>query len=176
MLRTWCTAAVDQHGFLNEAPEDAEGVVKRPVGFLQKKAVGASENDGSSLALALGDARHLGDLFLAQSDAFDALGGTQHFRLEMIEAGGWCAAKSLGHELDLVSLNVLNHHDLQLGQEMKGHVADCVPQDRLLDQQDVASGRLDLFANVEDVLPLLTKNSVHLSRIVDHHLVKKKKN
>ena len=67
LLRTWCTTAVDQHGFLNEAPEDAEGVVKRPVGFLQKKAVGASENDGSSLALALGDARHLGDLFLVHS-------------------------------------------------------------------------------------------------------------
>lgn len=52
--------------------------------------------------------------------------------------------------------------------EVCGHF---VPQDGLLDEQHGAAGFLNLFDQVEDVSPLLTEHTVHLSVVRHHNLI-----
>lgn len=46
-----------------------------------------------------------------------------------------------------------------------------LPEDRFLDEQDVAAGFLNLFDQVEDVSSLLAEHTVHLCIIRHHDLV-----
>ena len=49
--------------------------------------------------------------------------------------------------------------------------AGCIPEDGLLDEQDVAARLLDLLHQVEDVGPLLPQDPVHLGVVRHHDLV-----
>ena len=69
----------------------------------------------------------------------------------------------LANELYLLPFYILHHHDLHLGEEVEGEVRHGVSEDRLLDEQHVTSGLLDLLHDVQDVLPLLLQHSVHLT-------------
>lgn len=46
-----------------------------------------------------------------------------------------------------------------------------LPEDGLLDEQDVAARLLDLFDQVEDVGTLLAQHTVHLGIVRHHYLV-----
>ena len=76
----------------------------------------------------------------------------------------------LADELDLVALNVLDDHDLELGQKVQRELVDGVAQDGLLDQQDVAARLLDLLGQLQDVLALLLQDAVHLLVVVHDNL------
>lgn len=65
-------------------------------------------------------------------------------------------------KLDLIALNVSDDQDLHLGKEVKGEIIDSITQDRLLDEQNVATSLLDLLAHVQDVVTLLFQHAVHL--------------
>lgn len=43
---TWSSAAGDDESLLDEAPDDAEGVVERTVSLLDHQLVGAADHDG----------------------------------------------------------------------------------------------------------------------------------
>lgn len=54
---------------------------------------------------------------------------------------------------------------------MQTQVVVGVAQDGLLDEKHVAASLLDLLAQIEDVLALLTKNAIHGSVVWHHHIV-----
>ena len=77
----------------------------------------------------------------------------------------------IADELNVLSLNVFDDHDLHLREEVERHLVDGVAEDGLLDEHDVAAGLLDRLAQVEDVRPLLAQCPVHLRVVADDHLV-----
>lgn len=64
------------------------------------------------------------------------------------------ASESSRDEINVVALDVGDHHDAHLGQEMERKVVVRVSEDGLLDQQHGAAGLLDLLAQPKDVLAL----------------------
>ncbi len=84
---------------------------------------------------------------------------------------GWRGKIYLADKLHLVPLNVLDDQYVQLGQEMQAQVGDGVAQNGLLDEQHVALGLLDLLHHVQQVLPLLLQDFVHLPVVVHNDLV-----
>ena len=78
---------------------------------------------------------------------------------------------NLANELDLLSLDVLDDKDLELGQEVQAEIVDCVAEDRFLDKEHIALGFLDLLDHVEQICPLLLEDLVHLPVVVDNNLV-----
>jgi hypothetical protein len=77
----------------------------------------------------------------------------------------------LANEFDIITLDILDDHDLHFGQKVKSQLVDGVSQNALLDQQDIAVGSLDLLDNVQNVLTLLLEDTVHLSVIIDYDVV-----
>lgn len=97
---------------------------------------------------------------------------------------------NLGIELDVVSLDVLDDHNLHLRQEVQRQFAHCVseiikfnfllifkicrkmsPENALLNEQDVAAGILDLLAELQQIRSLLLQGTVHLRVVRNDHLV-----
>ena len=79
----------------------------------------------------------------------------------MIQTGNRSACQGLAQELNVVPLDILDHHDLHLVEEVDGEVGECIPQDGFLDEEDVAACLLDLLHDVEDVGPLFLEDTVH---------------
>jgi hypothetical protein len=77
-------------------------------------------------------------------------------------------AGSSADEVDGVTFDILNYHDLFLGEEMEGEVTDRFSQDTLLDEEYVGTGCNDLFDQVEDVLLLFFKKAVHGGVVVNN--------
>jgi hypothetical protein len=50
----------------------------------------------------------------------------------MVNVGNWGGFDGARDEVNLIAFDVLNNHDLFLGQEVKGKVADCFSQNALL--------------------------------------------
>ena len=80
------------------------------------------------------------------------------------------ASDRLGDEVDVVSLDVLEDHDLHLGKEVERLFAHSVTEDALLNQQHVAARLLDLLAQLQDVVTLLLDHTVNLLVVLDRHL------
>ena len=66
---------------------------------------------------------------VAQSDLFDQLTGSQLLSGQLIDMRNRHAAHRLADELHLVTLDVLDHHNALLGQEMQSQVRHSVTQD-----------------------------------------------
>ena len=82
----------------------------------------------------------------------------------MGDGGG---ADGLRDEVDLFSVDVLDNHDLLLGEEMESEIADGLSQDGLLEENDVGAGGDDLLDYAKDVLTLLLDDSVHSLIVTD---------
>lgn len=66
----------------------------------------------------------------------------------------WNCTNSSTNEINLVTLDVSNNHDLLFGEEMEGEVANCFTKNTLLKQQHVCStgnNFLNQFKNVSSL-------------------------
>ena len=77
--------------------------------------------------------------------------------------------------INILSLYILDNHDLHFVKEVNGEIRESVTEDGLLDKEDVAARLLDLLHYVEDVRALLAQHAVHGS-IVGHNHLKAAKN
>lgn len=155
---------------LDKTPDHAQRVVQTPLTLLQDQRVGTCANDRDCLPRILHPC-DLDDLCPGETRLLDELGRTQLVLGKGLDVRDGPAPRRLCNEVDLVPLNVLDDHDLELGEEVQGQVGDGVSEDGLLDKEDVAAGLLDSLAQVEEVLSLLFEDLVHLSVIVHDDLV-----
>eukprot|EP01137_Pigoraptor_chileana_P023696 Opistho-2@90426 len=91
--------------------------------------------------------------------------------MEVVNRCNWLASNRLADELNLVTLNLGDDHNLHLCQEVEGKVVDGVAENRLLHKEHVAAGLLDLLHKLQNVLALLAENAVHLRIVTDNHSV-----
>jgi hypothetical protein len=164
------TASGNERLLLNETADDTESVVQGSVGLFQNQVVGAVDDDGDGLARVL-DARELDDAGANRLNLLDEFGIAKLLLRKVVNVRNGLASSRLADELDLFSLNVLDGHDLQLGQKVQGQVVHGVSEDALLDQEDVAARLFDLLADIQQVLALFLENLVHLAVVVDNDLV-----
>ena len=68
---------------------------------------------------------------------------------------------SARNEINLVTVNVLDNHNLLLGQEMESQIADSFAQDALLEKNNIATSSDNFLHNVEDVALFFFKKAIH---------------
>ena len=155
-------AAGDQSALLDQTPHDALSVVDGPIGLLQHQVVGPTEQDRHGLAgiLHAGELDHLVPA-AGHDDVADVVGRPELVGRHGIGMGDGGAAQGAADELDVGPLDVGNDQDAHLGQKVQAELVVGIPQDALLDEDDVGAGLLDLLALAEDVLALVAEDAVH---------------
>ena len=132
-------AAWNERSFLNEGTDDAKGVMEASVSFVEDELVRASHQDGDGLALvgALGD---FNDFSTATgADLLYKAGAAELLWLELVDVGDGHGTDSLGDEVHIITLDILDHHDSLLGEEMESQVTDSLSEDALLEKQHVGA-------------------------------------
>lgn len=71
-------------------------------------------------------------------------------------------------EVDIASLDILDDHDLLLGQEVEREIVDGVSEDALLDENDIGTAVDDLLDEPDDVGSLLLQHLVDLRVVLNH--------
>jgi len=87
-------AAGDEGFLLDEAADDAEGVVEAALGFVEDEGVGAAADNGDRLARGF-DARYFDGAGAGGLDFFDQVGGAELVFGEGVDVGDWFAACAL---------------------------------------------------------------------------------
>jgi hypothetical protein len=77
----------------------------------------------------------------------------------------------LADKLNLITLNVANKHDFELGEEMQAQVCDGVAQNRLLQENHVAPCFRYFLADVGYKVALLFEQSIHLLVVRDNNSI-----
>jgi len=158
---------------LDKGSDDAEGIVERSFSLLEHKLVGTSYEDRDSLVLG-GATSDLDDLLVGSStDLLNKFGSSELILGELINMGDGDSVDSLADEVNIVTLDVLDDHNALLGEEMEGKFVDGVSKDRLLDHEDIASRGNNLLDEVNDVLLLLLKDTVHGGVVVHNNVILK---
>mmetsp|Transcript_14743 Transcript_14743/g.41509 ORF Transcript_14743/g.41509 Transcript_14743/m.41509 type:complete len:230 (+) Transcript_14743:398-1087(+) len=157
---------------VNEAADHALRIVQRAVGLLKHQLVATPEQHGCCFAHVL-NAGYLDDTALTTLDLLHQLGIAELLRLEVVDVGDRQALEGLGDELNIIPLDVLDDHDLGLGQVVERQLCGGITEDGLLDEEDVATRGLDFFYQPKDVVALLLENAVHGSIVTDDHVVLK---
>mmetsp|Transcript_1502 Transcript_1502/g.3826 ORF Transcript_1502/g.3826 Transcript_1502/m.3826 type:complete len:487 (+) Transcript_1502:210-1670(+) len=158
----WCEVSL-----FDEAAEHAEGVMQRALRLVEDELVRRPAQEGDGLA-SVGHARDLDDLALARRDLLDELGFPELLCVEGVDIRDREAATRLADELNLVALDVFDHEDFHLGEEMERELVHRVAKDRFLDEQHVAPRLGNLLAQVKNVFALLLQDTIHLV-VVRHH-------
>jgi hypothetical protein len=57
----------------------------------------------------------------------------------VINVGDWGSFDRAANEINLISFNVFDNHNLFLGKEMKGQVASSFSQNTLLEQENIGT-------------------------------------
>mmetsp|Transcript_27810 Transcript_27810/g.65685 ORF Transcript_27810/g.65685 Transcript_27810/m.65685 type:complete len:452 (+) Transcript_27810:162-1517(+) len=159
-------AARADEALLDKAAEHAEGIVQRALALVEHEGVGGLAKERDRLA-RVGHPRDHDDLAVARLLLLDHVCLAQLLRVEGVDVGHGQAAARLRDEVYVVALDVGDHEDLHLCEEVQREVVDGVAQDTLLHEQHVAARRLDLLTHGEDVLPLLLEDAVHLAVVGD---------
>lgn len=161
----------NQSLFLDKSSDDTEGIMERSLSLVKNQLVGSSQQDGNSSILGWASS-DLYDLSGSSSvDLADEVSSSKLLLGEVVDVSDWGTLDSLGDEVNVVSLNILDNHNLLLGQEMEGQVVDGVSEDRFLDKQNIATGGNDLLNQVQNVFSLFLEDSVHGGVIVDNNVV-----
>jgi len=162
--------AIDERLFLDESSDDTEGVVKGPACLVEKKLVAASEEDGHGLAL-VGAASHLDDFGgTTGADLLDEVSATELLGLKLVDVSNGGGSDSLGDEFNIIALNVLDDHNLLLGEEMESEVVDGLSQHALLEKNNIGTGSNDFLDYAKDVLALFLDDSIHGSIVADNNV------
>jgi hypothetical protein len=145
--------------------------VEGSLGLLEHQLVGSSDEDGDSLALswASGDLDNL--LIATGAYLLDKSSGSELIRGELVDMWGWNGVDGLADEVDIISLDILDDHDVFLGQEMESQIVNSVSEDGLLDQKDIAASGNDLLNQSDDVFSLFLQDSVHGGVVIDNDVV-----
>lgn len=124
------TATGDQSPLLDQTSNDTKSVVQTPLALFQDQAIGTGADDADRLAWVL-DTSHLDDLgsVVLGLSFLNQVGVTQLVLGKSIDIGDRLASGRLGDELDLVPLDILDHHDLELGEEVQRELVDGVSKD-----------------------------------------------
>ena len=142
-----------------------------PLGFVEHELVGPSQEDGNGSAF-VGATCHLDDLSLSASgDLFNELSESELLGGEVVNMGDRGGLEGLGDEVDLVSVDIFDDHDVLLCEEVERKVVEGVSQDALLHEDHVAAGHADFLHQVEDVLALLLQDAVHRSVVMHDDVV-----
>eukprot|EP00051_Salpingoeca_urceolata_P003627 m.59233 g.59233 ORF g.59233 m.59233 type:complete len:321 (-) comp12960_c0_seq1:985-1947(-) len=165
-----CSPARNKRPLLDEASNHTERVVNGAVGLLQDELVRAT-HDNAHRCTRLVHARNLDNLALADSDLLDKVSLCHGFLGKVVDTGNGPAPEALAGKLNVVAFNVLDDHDFHFCEKVKGKVVDGITQNRLLDEQDIATGLFDLLAQVQNVGSLLPQHPVHLSIVTHNNLV-----
>merc|ERR1712013_633270 len=116
-------------------------------------------------------ARYFHHLCGAGGEFFNEVSRSQEVRVQVINTCNGTTIQSFADEVDLVTFNITDHHNFHLAEEMESLIVDSVAKNGLLNENDIATRLLDLLTNVQDVLSLFTKNTVHLRVIGHDHIV-----
>ena len=154
-------ATVNKGSLLDESSDDTEGVMEGAVSLVEDQLVGASKEDGDGFA-GVRAASHFDNFSgAASADLLDEFGRAELLSLELVNVSNGGGTDGLGDEIDLFSVDILDNHNLLLGEEMESEIADGLSQDTLLEEKNIGAGGNDLFDDSEDVLTLLLDDSVH---------------
>mgnify|MGYP006970026251 CR=1 FL=1 len=97
--------------------------MKRPLSFFKDKLIWTTKEDRNGLAF-IGTSSNFDNLWRATSGFFNnKFGRTAFIGGEVINVGDWGSFDRAANEIDLISFNVFDNHNLFLGKEMKGKVA-----------------------------------------------------
>ena len=126
------SSSINERLLFDKSSNDTKGIMEGSIGLIENQLVATSEQDRHSLAL-VGAAGHLDNLGCTSStDLFHKVGLSELLGLKLIDVGNWRGTNSLRDEIDVFTIDVLDNHDLFLGQEMECQVADGLSQDALL--------------------------------------------
>ena len=132
-------ATWDQGSLFDKGSDNAEGIMEGAVCLVEHELVRASEQDGDGLAL-VGALSDLDDFSAAASaDFFNETGRAELLGLELVNVGHGCGTKSLADEINIIAVDVLDDHDLLLGEEMEGQVTDGFSKNALLEEKHVGA-------------------------------------
>lgn len=133
------SAAWHEGSLFDEGSDDTKGIMEGTVCFVEDELVRASKKDGDGLALvgALGNLNNFGSA--TGADLLNEAGGSELLGLELVDVSDGRGTDSLGDKFNIITVNILNDHDLLLGEEMKGEIADSLSQNTLLEEEDVGA-------------------------------------
>jgi len=118
---------------LDEGTDNTEGIMEGSVSFVEDETVGTSQKEGDSLSL-VGASSDLNDLGLTTTGGnfVDEVGSSELLGLELVNVSNGGGVDSSGDEINLVSVNILDNHDVLLGEEMEGKVGDGLAEHAFL--------------------------------------------
>ena len=96
----------------------------------------------------------------------DKISSSELFFGKLVDVGNRGSSDSSRDEINLLSVDVLDDHDVFLGEEMESEVGDGLSENRLLKQKHVGTGGKDLLHELENVLSLFLEESIHSSVVV----------
>lgn len=113
--------AWDQRSLLDESSDDAKSIMKRSFGFFENKLVRGAEEYWDGLSF-VGAASNLNDFAWTTTSGFfnDKLGLSELISSEVINVSTGSSFNSATNEVNLVTFDVFNNHNLFLGKEVKG--------------------------------------------------------
>lgn len=132
-------AAWHEGSFLDESSDYAKSVMEGTVSFVEDQLVGTSEEDGNSLVCGWA-ACDLDNFSSATgTNLFDETGMSELIGVELVNMSNWGAIDGLADEIDVISIDILDNHNLLLGEEMKSKVTDGLSKDTLLEEKNVGA-------------------------------------
>jgi len=132
-------AAWHKGSLFDEGSDNTKGIMEGTVCFVEDELVRASKKDGDGLALvgALGNLNNFGSA--TGADLLNEAGGSELLGLELVDVSDGRGTDSLGDKFNIITVNILNDHDLLLGEEMESEIADSLSQNTLLEEEDVGA-------------------------------------
>ena len=169
-------SVVDPHAYeaniplLHETPDHAQRVVQTALALLENEAVAThgEHTDSTPPVLHTGDTD---DLRPRVSRLLNEIRVAELVFRERFDVRDGLAPETLRQEFNLVTLNVLHDEDIEALEEGERDVVDGIAKDRFLNEENIAVRLLDLLTHVQQVLPALLDDLVHLPIVVNHDSV-----
>ncbi|RNA25964.1 hypothetical protein BpHYR1_014113 [Brachionus plicatilis] len=163
-------ASRDQRPLLHQTPNNAQRVMNRPVRLVQHQSI-ASPHQHRHRPARVRHSCKLNHSARPRAHLLHQIRIAQHLTTKMVQTGDRLARQTLAYKLNVVSLNVLDHHYFHFGQKVQRQLVHGISQNALLNEQHIAVGCFDFFHNVQNVLAFFFEYAVHLSVVVDDHIV-----
>ena len=133
------SSSMNEGLLFDKSSDDTKGIMEGSISLIEHQLVATSEEDGDGLAL-VGASSHLDNLGCTASTAlFNKVGLSEFLGLELVNMSDWGSTDSFRDEVNVITVDVLNNHDLFLGEEMECQVADGFSEDALLKEKNVGS-------------------------------------